>query len=83
MGTTTRYRFRDYTVRAEADPLTLPTFTAVCVTGDERDCGATSGDVHSPDELVRWIAAHCAQTRHGLYERTTRETVCAEPGAWR
>jgi hypothetical protein len=82
MGTTTRYRFREYTVRTKADPLTLPTFQAVCVTGDDHDCGATSGDVHSTDELVRWIASHCAETKHELYERTARETVCAEPGAW-
>jgi hypothetical protein len=78
-----RFRFREYTVRATPDPMTLPTFTAVCVTGDERDCGATSGDLHSADELVRWIATHCAQTSHERYERTVRETLRAEPGAWR
>jgi hypothetical protein len=77
-----RFRFREYTVRPAPDPLTLPTFTAVCVTGDDRDCGAASGELHDPDELTQWIATHCAQTGHELYERTVRELLRAEPGPW-
>ncbi|WP_018549258.1 hypothetical protein [Streptomyces sp. LaPpAH-108] len=38
------------------DPLALPTVEAVCVTGEERNCGATSGTLYTPDELTRWIA---------------------------
>jgi hypothetical protein len=81
MGTTTRYRFREYSVSTVVDPMALPTFEAVCVTGDEHDCGA-SGQTHTPEELTRWIAGHCAQTGHQSYERTTRATIRAEPGAW-
>jgi hypothetical protein len=75
-------RLREYTVRPEPDPLTLPTFTAICVTCDEEDCGAGSGEVRSAEEVVKWIAAHCARTKHELYERTVREMLCAEPGMW-
>ncbi|WP_236242883.1 hypothetical protein [Streptomyces sp. CC228A] len=77
-----RYRFREYHVTAVVDPMTLPTFAAVCVTGEDHDCGATSGELHTEDELTRWIAEHCAETGHDFYHRTTRATLRAEPGAW-
>ncbi|WP_060177073.1 hypothetical protein [Streptomyces sp. IMTB 1903] len=77
-----RYRFREYHVTTVVDPMTLPTFTAVCVTGEDHDCGATSGELHAEDELTRWIAEHCAQTSHDFYHRSTRATLRAEPGAW-
>ncbi|MET7289612.1 hypothetical protein [Streptomyces sp. NPDC005573] len=64
------------------DTLALPTFTAECVTGEDHNCGATSDPQHTPDELTRWIAGHCAATGHELYEQTTRTLVRAEPGAW-
>jgi hypothetical protein len=62
--------------------LALPVFAAVCVTGGEHDCGATSGTLHEPDELTRWIAGHCAATGHEPSEQTTRTVLRAEPGAW-
>ena len=39
--------------------------------------------MHTPEGLTRWIAAHCAQTGHATYERTTRATLHAEPGEWK
>ncbi|XVV39307.1 hypothetical protein ACQPXT_40390 [Streptomyces sp. CA-100214] len=67
---------------AAPDPLALSVFAVACVTGEERDCGATSGTLHDPDELTRWIAGHCATTGHELYEQTTRTVLRAELGAW-
>ena len=63
--------------------MALPTFEAVCVTGEDQDCGVASGQMHTPEELTRWIAAHCARTSHATYERTTRATLHAEPGEWK
>ncbi|MFE3644922.1 hypothetical protein ACFXOM_28760 [Streptomyces sp. NPDC059169] len=77
-----RYRFREYHVATVPDPMALPAFAAVCVTGGERNCGATSGTPHTPDELTSWIAGHCAQSGHELYRGTARALVRAEPGAW-
>ncbi|MGW5248829.1 DUF7848 domain-containing protein [Streptomyces sp. NPDC004129] len=77
-----RYRFREYHVTTVPDPLALPAFEAVCVTGEERNCGATSGTLHTLDELTRWIAGHCALTGHQDYEQTVRALLRAEPGAW-
>ncbi len=56
-----RYRFREYHVTTVVDPITLPAFEAVCVTGEDRDCGATSGEVHTEGELTHWIAEHCVR----------------------
>ncbi|WP_409057010.1 hypothetical protein [Streptomyces sp. SYP-A7185] len=77
-----RFRFREYHVTTVPDTLALPTVAAECVTGEDRNCGGTSGPLHTPDELTRWIAGHCAATGHELYEQTTRTLLCAEPGAW-
>ncbi|WP_406169946.1 hypothetical protein [Streptomyces sp. NBC_00996] len=77
-----RFRFREYHVTTVPDTLALPTVAAECVTGEDRNCGATSGPLHTPDELTRWIAGHCAATGHELYEQTTRTLLRAEPGAW-
>lgn len=82
MGDTTIMRFREYQVRAVADPQALPTFTAVCVTGEDADCGAESGDMHDPDALVHWIAGHFRDTGHAHFERSTRAQVIAEAGPW-
>lgn len=82
MGTSTRFRFRDYHVNPVTDPMSLPTLSAVCVTGEDADCGAASGDVRSAEELVRWIAEHFAETKHETFERTERATVRAEAGEW-
>ncbi|MEU4119823.1 hypothetical protein AB0F71_35655 [Kitasatospora sp. NPDC028055] len=82
MGKATRYRFRDYHVTTVTDPMALPTFEAICVTGEGQDCAAASGELHTPEELTRWIAGHCAQTGHQSYEQTTRAVVRAKPGAW-
>lgn len=77
-----RYRFREYHVTTAPEALALPTVAAQCVTGEDRNCGATSDILHSPDELTRWVAGHCAATGHELYEQTTRTLLRAEPGAW-
>ncbi|MFF1380188.1 hypothetical protein [Streptomyces sp. NPDC058308] len=77
-----RYRFREYHVTTVPDSLALPAFTALCVTGEEHNCGAESGTLHTPDDLTRWIAEHCAATGHQDYEQIVRAILRAEPGAW-
>ncbi|MEZ0088891.1 hypothetical protein [Streptacidiphilus sp. EB129] len=82
MGSTTTMRFREYKITTVDDPLSLPTFSAECVTGEETDCGVSSGEGHSAEHIVRWIARHCAETGHQMYERHTRATIRADPGPW-
>lgn len=78
-----RYRFREHHVTAVVGLMALPTFEAVCVTGGDHDCGATSSAVHTEGEVTHWIAEHRAQTGHDFYHRTIRATFRAEPGACR
>ncbi|MFE7566107.1 hypothetical protein ACFU76_03960 [Streptomyces sp. NPDC057539] len=72
-----------------ADPMALPAYEALCVTGEEHNCGAESGTLHTPDELTRWIAEHCARIRKPSFGRPENRvarggvvlTVEADP-AW-
>ncbi|MFE2032494.1 DUF7848 domain-containing protein [Streptomyces scopuliridis] len=77
-----RFRLREYHVTTVDDPMALPAYEALCVTGEEHNCGAASGILHALDELTRWIAEHCALTGHQHYEQTVRAILRAEPGAW-
>lgn len=74
-----RYRFREYRVTTILDPLALPTMEAVCVTGEERSCGATSGTLHTSDELTRWIAGHCAQSATNCMSRPSEPSSVSSP----
>ncbi|MFI5800896.1 hypothetical protein [Streptomyces sp. NPDC051677] len=62
------YRFVDYKVRL--DETAHAEFSAVCVTGDEADCGAFSGVMVDDERVTRWIAEHCRDTGHARFKRT-------------
>lgn len=78
MGTT--YRFRNY--RVSADETAMPAYQAVCVTGEDTDCGADSQD--QPDEaaLTRWMAEHTRDTGHGRFRRAHWDYATVETGSW-
>ncbi|MDX3165999.1 hypothetical protein PV516_19615 [Streptomyces scabiei] len=80
------YRMRDYDVTSQpgvsSDELAMPEYQAVCVSGDDADCGQTSGDVGSPDEVGRWMAAHTRDTGHHRYRHAYWVYVTVSPGAW-
>jgi hypothetical protein len=75
-----RMRFREYPITP--DPQAVPTVTAVCVTGEDADCGATSGPRTDRDAVARWMAEHFRDTGHALFDRTTSETLVVEAGPW-
>ncbi|MCX5426092.1 hypothetical protein [Streptomyces sp. NBC_00078] len=75
------YRFRAYNFTA--DQSTLPTYQAVCVTGDDADCGADSGPQESEENLNRWMAEHSRDTAHATFRRAQWSYVEVQPGAWR
>ncbi|MFJ1594104.1 hypothetical protein ACIOD0_28230 [Kitasatospora albolonga] len=80
MGTTRSYRFRNYTMTP--DPMGETTFAAACVSGDDADCGAASGEQVEQTDVDRWIAERVRDTGHGRYRRTMADYVLAEPGDW-
>lgn len=81
-----RFRFREYDVTSQpgvnSDELATPEYQAVCVAGDEADCGQTSGEVGGADEVARWMAAHTRDTGHQRYRHAYWVYVTVEPGAW-
>lgn len=76
-----RYRFRDYKVTSvTADQTAEPTYEAECVTGDDADCGATSGVLFTSDDVTRWMACHTRDTGHTRFRRTCSDYALVEPG---
>ncbi|MCX4699017.1 hypothetical protein [Streptomyces sp. NBC_01373] len=80
MGTTKTFRFRNYEITG--DPLGEVTYAAECVSGEEANCGAESGDMAEKTDVDRWIAEHVRDTDHRRYRRTVADYVLAEPGEW-
>jgi hypothetical protein len=80
MGTTIRYRFRSYTIAR--DESAAPTYEAVCVTGDDADCGESSGERTSPEEVEKWLMGHLRETGHERCRRTFADYADVHPGAW-
>lgn len=60
------------------DPCAEPEYEAVCVSGDEADCGAASGARHDPAEVEEWQRLHTQETRHTRYRRTFADYAVLE-----
>ncbi|GHH56187.1 DUF7848 domain-containing protein [Streptomyces candidus] len=79
------YRFRDYGITP--DLLGLPDHQAVCVSGDDSECGtecgADSGLLQDGDALTRWMAKHTRDTGHRRFRAAQWGYALVEPGAWK
>ena len=80
MGTRTTLRFRNYEIKP--DPTGLPLLAAVCVSGDESECGAASDEQTDPERVGRWMAQHVHDTGHSRFQRHYADYVTAELGDW-
>ncbi|MFJ9901224.1 hypothetical protein ACIQPR_48795 [Streptomyces sp. NPDC091280] len=84
--TTRTFRFRQFEISTQsgvtADESAEPEFEAVCVSGDEKECGEESGLLADAEHLDRWMAEHTRDTGHRRYRRTYGEYATVEPGAW-
>ena len=72
------YRFVDYVTRQ--DPTGELSWSAVCVSGDEADCGESSGEADE-ETAVKWMAEHTRDTGHKHYRRTFVDYATVEPKA--
>lgn len=70
---------RHVTYRAAQDPMGEVSRRAVCVSGDDTDCGADSGEVPTEEAAVEWMAKHTAETGHKRYQRTYTDYAIVEP----
>jgi hypothetical protein len=81
MGSTRRFRFRTY--HLVRDDSALPTYAVECVSGEDADCGATSGERVDQGEVDQWASAHAAETGHARFRRGFHDYVQVVPGDWR
>jgi hypothetical protein len=70
-------RLVNYAVRQ--DPLGEVEYAALCVYGQEAECGATSGPQDCPSAVEEWMHKHTRETRHSRYQRTWSDFVVWEP----
>ncbi|WP_078658089.1 DUF7848 domain-containing protein [Streptomyces rimosus] len=61
------FRFVPYTIRQ--DTTAEPTYEAVCVSGDENECGEKSGAWLTPHPVEVWMREHARDTGHTRYCR--------------
>ncbi|MEU2538221.1 hypothetical protein [Streptomyces iakyrus] len=61
------FRYVPYTIVQDASA--RPEYEACCVSGDEEDCGASSGRCQAPGEVEEWQRRHTQETRHLRYRR--------------
>ncbi|MFE5026329.1 hypothetical protein ACFRAO_24185 [Streptomyces sp. NPDC056656] len=55
--------------RISEDRSSMPTYGAVCVSGDDADCGAASGQHVDTKPVDQWMAKHTATTGHDRYQQ--------------
>ncbi|WP_342456401.1 hypothetical protein [Streptomyces coeruleorubidus] len=70
------FRYVPYSIVQDASA--LPEYQAYCVSGDDADCGATSGPCQAPGEVEEWQRRHTQQTRHLRYRRSFADYAVLE-----
>ncbi|WP_051851978.1 hypothetical protein [Streptomyces sp. NRRL F-5650] len=70
-------RFVDY--KATSDPAGESVWSAVCVSGEEKDCGATSRELGGEEVAIAWMAEHCAETGHNRFKRSFSDYALVVP----
>ncbi|MEV5437820.1 hypothetical protein AB0K80_17655 [Streptomyces sp. NPDC052682] len=60
------------------DPSAEPEYEARCVSGEEADCGASSGPCRGPEEVEEWQRRHTQETRHTRYRRSFADYAVLE-----
>ncbi|HEY0690707.1 MAG TPA: hypothetical protein VGD71_16905 [Kribbella sp.] len=74
------YRFREYEITP--DPLGVPDHQAVCVSGDDTECGADSETQPEGEALGRWMAEHTRDTGHLRFRVAQWGYALMKAGAW-
>ncbi|WP_367132472.1 MULTISPECIES: DUF7848 domain-containing protein [Streptomyces] len=77
MSVRKRYRFADWTTLQDATA--SPEYAARCVTGDDSDCGATSGWSNARGSVQSWMETHVQQTGHLRFQRLFADYAVVGP----
>ncbi|GAA3191188.1 MULTISPECIES: hypothetical protein [Streptomyces] len=65
--TRTAYRFVPFTIKQ--DLAAEPTYSAFCVSGDEKECEQSSDEWLTPHPVEVWMREHTRETGHSRYRR--------------
>ncbi|MFK8850197.1 hypothetical protein [Streptomyces sp. Ac-502] len=55
--------------RIEQDRTAEPTYEAVCVSGDDKECGQSSDEWITPHPVEVWMREHSRDTGHTRFRR--------------
>ncbi|MEU0246041.1 hypothetical protein ABZ192_17180 [Streptomyces sp. NPDC006235] len=70
------FRYVPYSIVQDASA--VPEYQAYCVSGEEEDCGASSGPRPTPAEVEEWQRRHTQETRHLRYRRSFADYAVLE-----
>ncbi|OUC98613.1 hypothetical protein [Streptomyces swartbergensis] len=70
------FRYVPYSIVQDASA--VPEYQAYCVSGEEEDCGASSGPHQTPAEVEEWQRRHTQETRHLRYRRSFADYAVLE-----
>ncbi|MFH8403574.1 hypothetical protein ACH4FX_02205 [Streptomyces sp. NPDC018019] len=65
------FRFVPFTITQDASA--EPTYEAVCVSGEEKECGAASDEWLTPHPVEVWMREHTKDTGHRRYRRNFQD----------
>ncbi len=71
------FRYVSYTIAQ--DPLACVEVSAVCVSGDDAECGEESSVCARPDFVTEWMRQHTQDSGHTRYRRSYSNYVLMEP----
>lgn len=77
MSTRSIFRFVDYVTRL--DPAGEQVWQAMCVSGEDKDCGAKSPEVGSEEAGNDWMADHAKETGHDRFKRLYADFALVRP----
>ncbi|MEU7150706.1 hypothetical protein AB0B15_22110 [Streptomyces sp. NPDC045456] len=79
------FRYVPFTIRQ--DPTAEPTYEAVCVSGEEKECGEKSDEWLTPHPVEVWMREHSKETGHRRYRRNFQDYAAVEAelpaGPWK
>jgi len=76
-GVTSITRF--VTFKTTRDPIGELTWRAVCVSGEEEECGASCPEQEDDEDANEWMAKHASQTGHSRFKRFHSDYAIVEP----
>lgn len=76
-GVTSISRVVDF--KTTRDPLGELTWQAVCVSGEEEECGESCPEMGTDEEANEWMAKHSSKTGHRRFRRSHSDYAVVEP----